>query len=446
MFGVLDNSAAESRSAAFGASWLGERAYVGLGLSAFDTLYGIPGHHHEEEGIHADPAVRVDLDQRRVDLRGGWTELSDGIDGVNVRLGLNDYEHVELEGDDVGTRFANDAAELRLELLHAQVGRWMGALGAQFGDREFAAVGDEAFVPPVDSTTIGLFVVEDLELERWGVSLGARLETLEHELANGSPSYDGDATSFSFGGVRSFGEGYSFVTTLALTERVPVAEELYSDGPHLASGVVQVGDASLHNETAQHLDVGVRGEIGPVSWGITAFHTRYDDFIYLADSGDIDPVAEPPIFIYSQADAEFDGVETEIFVTLSSEGNTEVDVRLFADYVRGELATGESLPRLPPLRYGARFEYHSARLLVGLEATRYDDQDEIAPFETETPGYMLVNADVLWRLGDSTGMRLELFATATNLGDEEARKHTSFVKDIAPLPGRNYTLGLRSRF
>ena len=135
-----------------------------------------------------------------------------------------------------------------------------------------------------------------------------------------------------------------------------------------------------------------------------------------------------------------------MLIPLLAEGPNRVDMRLFADYVRGELASGEPLPRLPPLRFGGRFEYQDERLLIGVEAARYDDQDEVAPYETETSGYMLLNADVRWRLVGITGMELELFANASNLGDEEARKHTSFVKDIAPLPGRNYALGVRSRF
>ena len=154
-----------------------------------------------------------------------------------------------------------------------------------------------------------------------------------------------------------------------------------------------------------------------------------------------------PISVYTQADADFRGFEAEVFVPLLDDDRTEIDMRLFADYVRGELASGESLPRLPPLRYGARFEYHDERLLVGLEATRYDDQDEIAPFEEATPGYMLMNADVRWRLlGVSGHGARAVRSTRRNLGDEEARKHTSFVKDVAPLPGRNYALGVRSRF
>ncbi len=451
-FGILPNSAAESESAAFGASWLGDNGFMGVGLNAFDTLYGIPGHVHEEERLPGEPppeegVVRIDLAQRRVDLRGGWENLSGAIESVNARLGINSYEHVELEGDTVGTRFTNDATELRVELLHASVGRWSGAFGVQLAEREFAAVGDEAFVPPVDTSTTGVFMVEQLDLASWEVSLGGRLESVEHTPSNGLPRFDGSAASLSFGSVRPFGAGgLSFVATFALSERLPVAEELYSDGPHLATAVVQIGDASLREETAQHLDVGIRGQLPSGDWSVTAFRTRYDDFIYLADTGGIDPSHGLPISVYRQAEADFSGIEAELFVPLLEGDRTEVDMRLFADYVRGELASGESLPRLPPLRYGARFEYHDERLLVGLEAAQYADQDEIAPFEEETPGYLLMNADVRWRLLGVSSMELELFLNASNLGDEEARKHTSFVKDVAPLPGRNYALGVRSRF
>jgi len=452
VFGMVENSAAKSEAGAFGASWLGDEGYLGIGVNAFDTLYGIPGHHHEEEPLPGEPAeeeeehVRIDLDQRRVDLRGGWEGLDGAIEGLNVRIGINDYEHVELEGDAVGTRFTNDATELRVELLHRAAGKWSGAFGVQLGEREFAAVGEEAFVPPVEGKTIGAFVVEDVDVEPWQLSLGGRVESVEHTPTNGLPAFDEQAASFSFGGVRPFGAGLSFVATAALSERLPVAEELYSDGPHLATGVVQVGDPTLREERARHLDVGIRGQAGQLTWSVTTFRTKYDDFIYLGDTGAVDPEDELPVFAYTQADADFEGIEAEVFVQLMEQGQRAADIRLFTDYVRGELTTGEDLPRLPPLRYGARFEYHDGRWLAGLEATRHRDQDDVAPFETPTEGYTLVNADVRWRFDAGTGTQLELFASATNLGDELARKHTSFAKDVAPLPGRNYAIGVRSRF
>jgi iron complex outermembrane recepter protein len=434
--GVLVNSAAESDAAAFGGSWLGDQGFMGVGISVFDTVYGIPG---EED-------VRIDLSQRRVDVRGGWTELTGAIEGVNLRLGVNDYEHVELEGDEIGTRFTNDASEVRIELLHRPFGDWNGAFGIQVGERDFAAIGEEAFVPPVDSSNVGVFLVEQLGIEAWQLSLGGRVESQEHAPANGLPSVDGTATSLSAGGVRSLGDRYSLALNFASSERLPVAEELYSDGPHLATGVVQIGNAALRSETARHVDVGLRSAGSELTWSVTGFYTRFADFIYLADTGATDPVDDLPIFAFTQADATFSGIEAELFVPLMTGGAGEVDVRLFGDYVRGELDSGEQLPRLPPLRYGARVQYHDERLLAGIEVTRYTEQDEIAPFETPTPGYTLVNADVRWRLVTGAGAEIELFVNASNLGDEEARKHTSFVKDVAPLPGRNYAFGVRSRF
>jgi iron complex outermembrane receptor protein len=138
-------------------------------------------------------------------------------------------------------------------------------------------------------------------------------------------------------------------------------------------------------------------------------------------------------------------LEAELFAPIATVKTGEIDLRVFADVVRGELTTGEPVPRLPPLRFGGRLQYHDQRFLVGLEAVRHDGQTRLASFEEPTSGYTLVNADFRWRLARG-GKELEWFVNASNLGDEDARKHTSFVKDIAPLPGRNYALGIRSRF
>jgi iron complex outermembrane receptor protein len=390
--------------------------------------------------------VRVDLDQTRVDLKGGWSELGGGIEGVNLRLGINDYEHVELEGGEVGTRFLNDAYEARLELLHAPLGMWSGAFGLQVGEREFEAIGDEAFVPPVDTTNYGVFIVEQLETERWQLALGARLESQEHTPSSGLSQVDNTAQSFSIAAVRELGQGFALALNVASAERLPVAEELYADGPHLASGAIEVGDSNLGVETSQHFDVGIRKTGDELTWAVTAFVTNYDDFIFLSDTGVVDPIENLPIFNFVQQDAEFFGLEAELFTPIAQVGSGELDLRLFADFVDAELDNGEHVPRIPPLRYGARLSYHSDRLIVGLEAAEYDDQSDVAPFEEPTEGYTLVSADVSWDVTAGDGMDLNLFLRGTNLLDEEARRHTSLVKDSAPLPGMNFAFGVRAMF
>ena len=232
--------------------------------------------------------------------------------------------------------------------------------------------------------------------------------------------FDDTAGSASFAAIRTFAEdGYAFVVNVGISERLPVAEELYSDGPHLATGSIQVGDPNLKKETATHLDIGLRGVGRPVEWSVTGFVTQYDDFIFLQDTGVVDPIDDLPIFAYIQQDADFVGIEAEVLAPIAKTQRGEIDLRLFTDLVRAELSSGEDLPRIPPLRYGARIQYHNERLFAGLEATRYDEQENIAPFETPTAGYNMVNADFRWLIETSRGMELDLFSTPAISGTKK---------------------------
>ena len=50
-------------------------------------------------------------------------------------------------------------------------------------------------------------------------------------------------------------------------------------------------------------------------------------------------------------------------------------------------------------------------------------------------------------LGARFGAQIvDILLRGRNLTDEEARSHTSFLKNVAPLPGRNVTLSLRFQF
>src|SRR5690606_18720541 len=144
--------------------------------------------------------------------------------------------------------------------------------------------------------------------------------------------------------------------------------------------------------------------------------------------------------------AELAGLEAELLARIATLGSGEVDMRLYGDAVRAKLDDGSRVPRIPPRRIGLRLQYHDTRLVAGVEAVRYDDQRRTAPFETATQGYTLVGFDVEWTIRAGRDRSLSLLVTGSNLLDEEARKHTSIVKDLAPLPGRNLAVGVRASF
>ncbi|HSG65827.1 MAG TPA: TonB-dependent receptor, partial [Gammaproteobacteria bacterium] len=377
-FGVLENSAVETSSASLGGTWLGDDAFLGVSVSGFETLYGIPGpHHHEEQplpevGVEQEN-VRVDVDQRRFDVKGGWTNPTGALDAINLRIGVNDYAHQEIEGAELGTLFENHAYEGRLEFVHAPWGDWDGAFGVQFGEREFSATGEEAFIPPVDTTTLGFFMLEERSFADWTLSIGGRLESQEHRPSDGSPAIRDTAASISLAAIRRLADDYALALHFAVAERLPVAEELYANGPHLASRTFEIGNTALGTETSRHMDIGIRRSAGILTWSVTAFYTSFADFIFLRETGDDDSASGLPIFEYSQSDAEIAGLEAELFAPIAQIGAGELDLRLFADMVEGELDSGENLPRLPPLRIGARLQYHDDRLILGFESAWYDD-------------------------------------------------------------------------
>ena len=110
-----------------------------------------------------------------------------------------------------------------------------------------------------------------------------------------------------------------------------------------------------------------------------------------------------------------------------------------------ELDDGTNAPRVPPLSlYGAlegRWEHFDLRG----EVEWYDSQTDVAPFETPTDGFTMVNASLGWHPFEGRE-NLTIIAQVDNIFDAEGRRHTSFTKDFVPMVGRNFKLTARASF
>lgn len=448
--GVLANSYSESDGVAGGLSWVGDRGYLGASVSRLKQTYGLPGPELEEEGEEEGPALFegpfLDMDQTRVDVRGEY-RFDQGLwESVRVAYGANEYEHNEVEPTgEIATEFDNDAWQMRGEAVHAPLVGWRGALGVQLDDRDFAAVGEEAFISPTKTEAWGLFVVEEREFA-WGhLHLGSRVESLEHRNST-FVGYDDTAWSFGAGLGVVVPADSEVILNLSYTERNPGAEELYSDGAHIATRQFEVGllaapgdSATLEKST--NVDLGWRRNDGAVRWDAAVFYYDIQDYVFQDLTGDVEdglPVAQ-----YAQQDAEFLGFEAAVTFPLWNTEDLINDLRLFADYVQAELGDGSKLPRIPPWRTGANFEFGQGAWLTGLDVVYHAKQDDVSSFNTDS--YTMVDLSFLYRL-EPGQLNWEFFARVTNLLDENARKSTSFLAAYAPLPGRSLHLGLRARF
>ncbi|AOS43835.1 putative TonB-dependent receptor precursor [Lacunisphaera limnophila] len=457
-FGTLPNTATETNGAAFGLSYIGGRGHLGFSYSGLDSLYGVPGHeHHEEEpaageaededaGHDEHGGVRIDLRQRRGDVHGEWLAPVGLLRAARFQLGVADYEHTELEGDEIGTRFTNQAHEGRLELLHEKVGDFEGALGWQFARSDFAAAGAEAFMPPSVTRQQAVFLYEERGRGDWTAQFGARVEwqKITPAAVSGLPARRHTGETFTAGLIWRVSEAGSLALSASANERAPNAQELYADGPHAGTGAYELGDPTLGTEQSRGLDLSYRHRRGAVTGELSVFLNRFDGYIYEAATG-----AEEdglPVYAFVQRDAELYGAEAELVFHLHETKETVADVRVMADSVRATNTSDDTpLPRTTPVRLGLGFDWQHGPWSVSADWRHVVKADRLAPGETASPAYDMVGIGTAWRFtaGRTHG---ELFVQGRNLLDETARVHASFLKDLAPLPGRNFTAGVRFSF
>jgi len=456
--GTVENSWSRTKSGGAGLSYVGDTGMLGVAFSRFDTRYGIPGgheHHHDEEaGEEADQheeegGVSVDMTQERLDLAGRLDVDSGFVDALRLRGFANWYEHAEVEPDGaIGTLFKLNARELRFTLEQATIGGFDGVFGLQWSDVDFEAEGEEAFVPGSQTRSLAFFGFEQRDFEGWSAEFGARVERkkIDPDAASALPGYKGTALSLSAGALWKLGEDHGIALNVTRTERHPTSTELYADGPHAATRQYEIGDAGFGREKALTFDLGLRRTAGPLRYEISAYLNRYDGYIYLADTGLETPDDEAlPVFQFTQRDATFRGFEASIEAPLEL-GGGKLTLGAMGDYVRGKLSNGGGdLPRLPPLRLGGSVKYERGPFGFAVEARHAFAQKKIADYELATSGYTMLEADVTWTL-ELQRSRLLVFLRGRNLLNEDARLHTSPLKNALPLPGRGVTAGVRLEF
>jgi iron complex outermembrane recepter protein len=326
--GRLRNSSIETDSFALTGMFKDDWGYVGVGVSAWETDYGIPENFDarpRELGGQADEFERVFADYRRFDLRSELADPLPGFTAARLKLTYTELEQQEVEfefertpeGGELDERtveaeFQNDEFEGRIELMHQPIGNWHGVIGVQYNDRDFFADdprGTERgfYVRPSRTRTGAIMLIEERPTDFGRIELGARVErvrsnptTIAASLVDGVTLADGEFlplamqlasrtfTPFSLSGGAIIDVAYDHHLRMMVTraQRAPSPEQLYAFGRHAAAGTFEVGDPRLREETYLNLELGVDRHEGPVRYDVTLFFNRVDDYIFLQSEDD----------------------------------------------------------------------------------------------------------------------------------------------------------------
>ncbi|MGB0459685.1 MAG: TonB-dependent receptor [Opitutales bacterium] len=463
----LDNSFQESRYYSLGATrFFGEDHYFGLAYTDLDSDYGVPGHEHEHHGGGSAPAdeeegVYIEMETRRLNAEYQISEPFAWAEALRLRAGHTDYYHEEIVDGASEISYDRTGWELRGEIAHKP---WAaidtGIVGIQFSNTDTSIVGDEAFIPNSEVRNGAIFFNEHWHGERLHYELGGRLEHKRIEADGIANHYSDEAISAAASAIWNIDAQQTFKLSLQRSQRHPTTTELYSGGTHIAAQRYERGDPSLEVETALGLDLTYEFARADDSASVTVFYTRFDDYINCENLGyetddegrpETDPNFEHDhaldTYQYEAVDANFYGIETSYERVLYRKGEDALSLNLMADWIQAEKrGSGESLPRIPPVRLGIGLDYASPDWKVGLDLTQALRQKDTATYESETSGYTQLDAHLSKSFALSSGQTLSLFANANNLLDRKIVHHTSYLKEEVPLPGRNIAVGLRMEF
>jgi iron complex outermembrane receptor protein len=443
----LPNSASRTWTAGVGAAFITDTGNFGLSYSHYASRYGVPIRYATAPG-QTQEAPRLDLNQNRFDARAEVQTGGGLLQSINTRFAYASYRHFELQEDgSIGTAFYNRGFEGRVELAQTPQGAWKGSSGVQFFSRAFNVVGDEAFLPRNDSGQIGVFTLQQLDFGVFKAEAGARFEhsderalpTAEQpQFFRGKRSFD--VFSASAGASYGVAEGWRLGFNLSRTVRAPSAEELFANGPHGGTEAFEIGNPDFKPERSWGVETILHGKGPGYSIEASAYHNWFHNFIYEDQTGGLEDGL--PIYQSRQGTARYYGFEFQGTLTLAHLGHAEISADGVADYVHATIVDIGPAPRIPPLRLLGGIGATSPRIDGRIEVEWTDDQSRISPVETPTKGFTLVNASANirpWGQGGPVSFAL----SADNICDVNARRHASFLKDYAPLAGRDFRISAR---
>lgn len=482
--GIVPNTFVKTKDFGIGLSYVWDKGYFGASFSQFLSVYGIPDDPEVDDPLEAPSHVRLDVTKRQANVRSSIVDPFPGLETLNFKFVYTDYKHLELENDEVGSTFSTNGVDSRLELVHKPIGPFAGSIGGQLFIKELSILGADAFLQPTETIQGAAFIFEEVKLGPVSIQFGGRVEHDSVDIDSSDPDLTSltspdqknqDFTPLSAAGgvIYHFAPDWQLAMNATFSQRAPTAEELFARGGHDATFQFIVGDPNLDVETSRGIDLSIRKTAGLVTGTISGYYNRFDDYIDFTPTADIEDGLR--VFNYTPKNADFFGGEAQadfhllpLGITRMSDATTsdpksvknvvahdngtternpnDLYLRIQADYVHAEdRNSGAPLPRITPLRYSASLNYESEKWTASIEGQRVSRQNRVAEFETATAGHTFLNASVgyKFRVGPTLN---NVYVRGTNLTDEEARDHLSFLKEVLPLAGRGIIVGLRTSF
>ena len=468
--GFVPNTWTRTHVGALGVGWIRKNSLFQGSYQRYETRYGVPldGHTHGNPfgvpgvtGPSLNDGITIDLAQDR--LLGQSRIKLDGeqLEHLEVKGAATRFRQTETVGSFLANDFSLDGGNSQLE-LGGQWGSWNVFTGVDLSLHDYenrnisysAGRADQDLLE-TSSQNAAVYSLAQVELGETQFRVGGRYDwqdtSLEASETRGKVSRIHKTGSAVIEFEHSLSKSWQIILSLGNTARNPNAEELFIEAPHGATGNFWIPNDQLATERSRSADLRIQHRSGRFLFSANVFYREYDGYIYLENLGfEVDGLTA---YTWVQRDAEFYGGEIDARWIFLSDPTWTGQLRIFSDFVHAtDTEMREPLPRIPPMRLGTSVEFSSGNWTAELAALHAFEQDRVPreifgtlAYQSPSEAYTLVTmrGERSFAFRDMT---IRAGVEITNLLDEEARQHTSFLKDVAPLPGRSLQFSILIEF
>ena len=476
--GMLDNTNSITNNYKIGFSHYTSSGYVNFVSENFEMDYGIPptssGH---------TTGIDIPMLKKTYQVNFHKDILFKNFTNLDMKFNFIDYEHMEIIPDsenltdDYELLLSKKTQNLKVELNSRNI-----LIGSEVNIKNFESDGinETPVTDEFDVSFYGFYEKESNSGYIFSSSIRAGYFSLKPQYYNyisgnpnlvledeeGNPILDENGNmislvrerefnnvSFSFGLKKKINK-FEINSWLMHTMRAPRVEELYSDGPHLATYAFEIGNPNLKSEKIYGIENSIRFSSQPFDFSVVTFYNYSPYYFQMTRNGiceeawEWDPYSglghpcpgvswidwgSAPLgwlYIYSPKGNEvvIKGFEFDIGYKLE---DFHLDYNL--SFTQGDnLSLGLPLSYINPMKEVLSFNLNRKLMTYKIRFSKIHAQDRLGEFETYTPGALLTDVVVSYSY-----RKHNITMQFNNVFNETHYNHLSRIKSIMPEAGRN---------
>jgi iron complex outermembrane receptor protein len=458
------------------------RIHVGVDKEKFDNKLSV-SYSRQNLGIIDDDELENSNATTRNDrdMQLPFQEVTDVLVSYNQRVDHGNFESVfhishhfndrkEIEDDfdlvDLGLDQNNTFYNARVNFDTGQLTHNLGVQGNFLRNRNQNKV-EEILVPNADYAENGAYYMVNMDWRSYFFQAALRYDyrsvtadasnqqfidagfVLPGEPDNRTLDSNFSGLTGSLGITKELSKSQKLKANFSTGFRSPDLAELYSFGQHPGTNRFEIGNANFKREQSYQLDFSYALKLDRFRLDWSIFGSQVDNFIFFADTGEVELDTGLQIWEYQQVEAQLYGSEINLqYVALE---NRNLKFNLGAALVRGDNKDfDEPLTFIPPdnINFEANYSFGQLQNTSVFSRIRAVGKQNRPGFnEIETQGFTLLDLGLNRTFYLNNAGSLEASVALQNLLNENYVDHLSILRAFnIPSPGRNLSINLRYNF